>query len=211
MSDAAPQMRERGLRNLDVENEQRDREREHAVAERLGPTGVPAVAHRGRVDAGFGHPAGASLGHRSRWVLLSSRLRAHGSPKRLRWPTRLWRAIVWAIAGSTARHPAQSHFDLLALTKLLTELTTLAAPVATVAIWLAEGLAGSALTVLWSPSTEDFTALVWLGKSLLAELTSDVASLWIFVTCDFRPLMSPLEAALVSPLTELSRSLRSEQ
>jgi hypothetical protein len=67
------------------------------------------------------------------------------------------------------------------------------------------------VTALWSAATDDFTALVWLGKSLLAELTSDVASLWIFVTCNFRPPMSPLEAALVSPLTEFSRSLRSEQ
>jgi hypothetical protein len=100
---------------------------------------------------------------------------------------------------------------LLASLKLLTELTTLAASVAIVAIWAAEGLAGSALTALWSAATDDFTALVWLGKSLLAELTSAVASLWIFVACDFRPLMSPLEAALVSPLTELSRLLRSEQ
>jgi hypothetical protein len=45
----------------------------------------------------------------------------------------------------------------------------------------------------------------------LAALTSDVASLWIFVACDFRPLMSPLEAAVVSPFTELSTLLRSEQ
>ena len=62
-----------------------------------------------------------------------------------------------------------------------------------------------------SVSTDDLIALVWVGKSLLAELTSDVASLLIVVTCDFSALTSPLVAALVSPLTELSRLLRSEQ
>jgi hypothetical protein len=99
--------------------------------------------------------------------------------------------------------------------KLLTELTTLDAFLATGAIWAAEGLGGSAVSALWSAATDDFTALVWLGKSLLAELTSEVASLWIFVTCDLRALVSPLVAALetapVSPLTEFSRLLRSEQ
>ena len=60
-------------------------------------------------------------------------------------------------------------------------------------------------------STDDLIALVWVGKSLLAELTSDVASLLIGVTCDLSALTSPLVAALVSPLTELSRLLRSEQ
>ena len=105
----------------------------------------------------------------------------------------------------------QLHFDLLASPKVLTAPTTLVALLAIAATWVADGLAGSAVTALWSAVTDDFTALVWLGKSLLAELTSDVASLWIFVTCDFRPLMSPPEAALVSPLTEFSGSLRSEQ
>lgn len=105
----------------------------------------------------------------------------------------------------------QLHFDLLASPKLLTALTTLVALVATAAIWADEGLAGSAATALWSASTDDFTALVWLEKSLLAELTSAVASLWIFVTCDFSPLVSPLESELASPLMELSRLLQSEQ
>src|SRR6476469_5371126 len=58
-------------------------------------------------------------------------------------------------------------------------------------------------------------ASVWLGKSLLAELTSDVAALCTFVSCVLRPLMSPLEtaldAALGRSLMEDSRSLRSEQ
>ena len=54
----------------------------------------------------------------------------------------------------------QLHFELLASTKLLTELTTLDAVLATVAIWLAEGFAWSALTALVSASTEDLMALV---------------------------------------------------
>ena len=103
------------------------------------------------------------------------------------------------------------HFGLLASPKLLTELATLVALVAIAAIWADEGLAGSAATALWSASTDAFRALVWVAKSLFAELTSEVASLWIFVTCDFSPLKSPLETELVSPLTELSRSLQSEQ
>ena len=50
-------------------------------------------------------------------------------------------------------------------------------------------------------------ALVSLGKSPLAELTSVVASLWICVSCDLMPLI-PL---LVSPLTEFCRLVRSVQ
>ena len=133
-----------------------------------------------------------------------------GSPERLRWP--------WfdGQCGARFRGPRPSfhlqlHFGLLASPKLLTALTTLVALVAIAAIWADEGLAGSAATALWSASTDDFTALVWLEKSLLAELTSAVASLWIFVTCDFSPLVSPLESELASPLMELSRLLQSEQ
>ena len=55
---------------------------------------------------------------------------------------------------------SQLHFDLLASVKLLTELTTLAASPAIPAIWLAEGLAGRALTALWSASTDVLMALV---------------------------------------------------
>ena len=79
------------------------------------------------------------------------------------------------------------------------------------AIWLVDGLDGSALTALWSVSTDVFTALVWLGKSLLAALTSDVASLWIVVSCDFRPLIPLLEVTLGRFLTEFLRLVRSEQ
>ena len=99
----------------------------------------------------------------------------------------------------------QLHFDLLVSTKLLTELTTLLASSPTAAIWLAEGLDGSALTALGSVSTDVFTALVSVGKSLLAELTSDVASLSIVLTCDVSPLIPLLEAELGRFLTEFSR------
>ena len=34
----------------DIQNEQRDRDREHAVAERLDPAGLPPVAHNGEFD-----------------------------------------------------------------------------------------------------------------------------------------------------------------
>ena len=54
-------------------------------------------------------------------------------------------------------------------------------------------------------------ALVSLGKSLLAELTSVEASLWIVVTCVFKPLTPLLVVRLVSPLIEFSRLVRSPQ
>jgi hypothetical protein len=50
--------------------------------------------------------------------------------------------------------------DLVASVKLLTELATLAALVAIAAIWVAERLDGSALTALWSASTDVLTAVV---------------------------------------------------
>jgi len=58
--------------------------------------------------------------------------------------------------------------------KLLTELTTLPASEAIAAICVADGLDGSAFTALSSVSTDDFTALVSVGKSLLAALASVV-------------------------------------
>ena len=105
----------------------------------------------------------------------------------------------------------QLHFELLASMKLLTELTTLAASLVTVAICAADGLDDRPATALLSASTDDVMALVWLGKSLLAELTSAVASLWIIVTCDFRPLTPLLTVKLVSPLMEFSRLVRFAQ
>ncbi len=105
----------------------------------------------------------------------------------------------------------QPHFELVASTKLLTELTTLDALAATVAIWLAEGLAESPPTAVVSASIEDLSALVWLGKSLFAWLTTVLASVWILSSWAFRPLMPLLTFRLVSPLTEFSRLVRAEQ
>ena len=99
----------------------------------------------------------------------------------------------------------QLHFELVASVKFLTELTTLAAVGAIVAIWLAEGFDGSALTALESESTEDLIAVVWLGKSPLAELTSAFASLWIVLSWDCKPLMPLLPFKLLSPFMEFSR------
>lgn len=95
--------------------------------------------------------------------------------------------------------------------KVLTELTTLAASLVTVTICAAEGLDDRPAMELFSASTDEVMALVWLGKSLLAELTSAVASLWIVATCDFKPLTPLLTFKLVSPLTEFSRLVRSPQ
>ena len=99
--------------------------------------------------------------------------------------------------------------------KLLTELTTLAASLVTVAICAAEALDDRAPTEVLSALTEDVMALVSLGKSLLAELTSVEASLWIVVSCVvscvFKPLTPLPTVRLVSPLIEFSRLVRSPQ
>ena len=112
----------------------------------------------------------------------------------------LFRPIVANVSG-------QLHFELDASVKLFTELTTLAASLVTVTICAADGLDGRAAREVLSALTEDVMALVSLGKSLLAELTSVVASVWICLICDFKPL-TPL---LVSPLTEFCRLVRSVQ
>ena len=54
----------------------------------------------------------------------------------------------------------QLHFDLVASEKVLTEVTTFLALSPMAAIWLAEGLDGSALTAVCSASTDVLTALV---------------------------------------------------
>lgn len=113
--------------------------------------------------------------------------------------------------GDSCRLGGQLHFELVASEKLLTELTTLAASLVTVAICAAEGLDDRAATALLSASTDDVIALVSLGKSLLAELTSVVASLWIVLTCEVKPLMPLLTVRLVNPLIELLRLVRSVQ
>jgi hypothetical protein len=105
----------------------------------------------------------------------------------------------------------QLHFELLASLKLLTELTTLAASLMTGAICAAEGLDGRAATELLSASTDDVMALVWLGKSPLAELTTAAASLSISLIFDFKVLTPLLPFTLVSPLMEFSRLVRSVQ
>ena len=105
----------------------------------------------------------------------------------------------------------QPHCELVASSKVLTELATLAASLAAVAISEAEGLGGRAVTELLSASTDEVMALVWLGKSLFAELTTAVASFWIVPTCVFRPLISRLVIKLVSPLAEFWRLARSVQ
>src|SRR5262249_52838593 len=97
----------------------------------------------------------------------------------------------------------QPHLEFVASMKLLTELTTPAAAAATGANCLAVGLDGSAWTALCSVSTEVVMASVWLGKSLFAELTTVLASLWTVSSCVFRPLTPLLAVRLVRPLTEL--------
>jgi hypothetical protein len=109
------------------------------------------------------------------------------------------------------RAERQPHFELVALVKLLTELTTFFASVATVAICAADTFDDSPLTAPSSAWTDDVTALVWLGKSLLAELPSAAASLWIFLRFASRPLIPLLGVGLVRPLTEFWRLVRSVQ
>ena len=65
-----------------------------------------------------------------------------------------------AVASCRRGLACQLQLDLLASVKLLTEFTTLAASVATAATWAAEGLDGSALTAVWSASTDVLTAVV---------------------------------------------------
>jgi hypothetical protein len=75
----------------------------------------------------------------------------------------------------------------------------------------AEGLDVRAVTEFFSAATDEEMALVWLGKSLLAELTSVVAALWTFWTCDFQALTPLLMFRLFSPLTAFWRLVRSVQ
>src|ERR1700722_10051913 len=82
-------------------------------------------------------------------------------------------AVIRCVTSSRRANVApkpQLHFELLASTKLLTEVATLAALVATAAIWEADGLDGSAFSALENWLTEVWRALVWLGKSLFALL-----------------------------------------
>jgi hypothetical protein len=100
---------------------------------------------------------------------------------------------------------------LLASTKLWKELTTFPAALTTGAIWLAEGFVCSPLTALASASTEDLMALVSVGKSLLAWLTTVFASVLAFVNAACKALIPLLGLKLVTSLIEFSRLLRTAQ
>ena len=100
---------------------------------------------------------------------------------------------------------------MLASTKLLKELTTFAAALATVAIWLGEGFVFSALTALVSASTEDLMALVSLGKSLLAWPTTVLASVLIFLNAASKAPTPLLGLKLVTSVIEFSSPVRAEQ
>lgn len=112
---------------------------------------------------------------------------------------------------TTTAAGSQPQLDAVAFVKFFTELTTFDASLVTVAICCAEGLEGSAETEVLSALTDEVIALVWVGKSLLAELAAALALVWILSTCDFRLLTSRLEAELVSSFTEFWRLARSAQ
>ena len=105
----------------------------------------------------------------------------------------------------------QLHFDLLASTKLLKELTTFPAAPATVAILPGEGFDSSAVTAVVSESTEDLIALVSLGKSPLAWLITVLASVLMFVNAASKAPIPLLGLRLVTCLIEFSRLVRAEQ
>ncbi len=119
--------------------------------------------------------------------------------------------IAINVRTKSAKPRNQLHFDLLACTKLLNELTTFAAALVTDAIWLGEGFALSVLTALVSVSTEDLMALVSLGKSLLAWLTTVLASVWILMNAASKALVPLLGLRLVTSLIEFSRLVRAVQ
>jgi uncharacterized membrane protein len=109
------------------------------------------------------------------------------------------------------RTSGQPHCELVALVKLLTEFFTWDASWATVAIVAAEGLEVRAAAEFFSALTDEVMALVWLGKSLLAELTSAVAAVSTFWACDFQALAPLLTVKLLSPWTAFCRLVRSVQ
>ena len=98
------------------------------------------------------------------------------------------------------------------MTKFVTAFTVALACVAICAICPDEGVPESCLTDVVSALIELLTALVSLGKSLFAELTTDFALFSTFCRADFSPLV-PLEMTL-TPLrlsTDFSRPLTDEQ
>ena len=65
---------------------------------------------------------------------------------------------------------------------------------------------GSCWIVVESFETEDFSALVWVGKSCFAELTTAFASLWTCLTsvCSVeRAPLSQLDSEVVDGLLEI--------
>jgi hypothetical protein len=71
-----------------------------------------------------------------------------------------------ALAGRGEIVVGQPHFELVASTNVLTEVTKADVWTAIVAMLLADGLEGNALTVLVRVSREDLIAFVSFGKSL---------------------------------------------
>jgi len=97
------------------------------------------------------------------------------------------------------RQDCGQHLPLVATIKVSTEANTAAASLVIVTICAAEGFDDRFWTEPFSVSTDDLMALVSFGKSLLAELTTAVAALWIALTCDFRALTLLLALRLVRP------------
>jgi hypothetical protein len=100
---------------------------------------------------------------------------------------------------------------LLASKKLWTELSAVDAAEVTATICPAEGFDVSALTALESEATEDLTALVSFGKSLLACVTTLSAAVLTFSNCVCKVLTLLLGLRLVTPLIESWSSARAEQ
>jgi hypothetical protein len=90
------------------------------------------------------------------------------------------RARLRGIHAPLTRPGGQPHCELVASVKFFTDVCTLDASLVTAATAAAEGFDGSAATEFFSALTDELMALVWLGKSLLAELTSAVAVLGSF-------------------------------
>ena len=105
----------------------------------------------------------------------------------------------------------QLHLDFVALEKLLTALAAAAALIPTFATSLADGLDGKLCTLLTSVSTSRLSALVSVGKSLLAVSASFVAWSWILLAWVRSPLIFPLDASPGNSFTEFSKLARSEQ
>jgi hypothetical protein len=106
----------------------------------------------------------------------------------------------------------QLHFELVALVKPSTDVTTLLTLTLIAATCEAEGDEPTDEIAVSSDLSEDEMADVSLGKSLLAELTTSLAELSIFLSWDCNALTPPLERfALLRSVTDVLRSLTFEQ